>query len=271
MKALLLSISLGLASLHTFADGYMNENMIVFTSESDGSDDPWQDHPKCTPSIQAAGSSKSWLVQYFYADHSPLTSGFITTQKPSSKASECEHLVHFPDQIQGSGTFESFYPNGKMRSQIEYEDGGYHGKLTFWHANGLKEQESNAIHGVTEGDYRIWHPNGQLALSMKYKDDMQDGMKQRWYADGKPWSYVRFEHGVMRGELKQWFQNGKLERRGEYRNGLRQNRYEIWHEDGTPEAVLSYDAGSLIQAQCWSAAGKALASKSCINSYRDEE
>ncbi|AUX85943.1 hypothetical protein C3F34_07605 [Acinetobacter sp. ACNIH2] len=271
MKAFLLSMSLGLVSLHTFADGYINENMVVFTSESDGSDDPWQDHPKCTPSIQAGGSSKSWLVQYFYSDQSPLTSGFITTQKPSNKASECEHLVHFPDQVQGSGTFESYYPNGKIRSHIEYEDGSYHGKLIFWHANGLKEQESTMNYGIPDGEYRIWHPNGQLALSMKYKDDMQDGMKQRWYADGKPWTYVRFENGVMRGELKQWFHNGKLERRGEYRNGLRQNRYEIWYEDGTPEAVLTYDAGSIIQAQCWNEAGKPRARNSCLSSYQDEE
>ena len=271
MKAFLLSMSLGLVSLYTFADGYINENMVVFTSESDGSDDPWQDHPQCTPSIQTIGSAKSWLVQYFYADQSPLTSGFITTQKPSSKASECEHLVHFPDEVQGSGTFESYYPNGKLRSHIEYEDGSYHGKLIFWHANGLKEQESTMNYGIPDGEYRIWHPNGQLALSMKYKDELQNGMKQRWYADGKPWTYVRFENGVMRGELKQWFHNGKLERRGEYRNGLRQNRYEIWYEDGTPEAVLTYDAGSIVQAQCWNEAGKPRARNSCLTSYQDEE
>jgi antitoxin component YwqK of YwqJK toxin-antitoxin module len=75
----------------------------------------------------------------------------------------------------------------------------------------------------------------------------------------------------MRGELKQWFSNGKLERRGEYRNGLRQNRYEIWYEDGTPEALLNYDAGSLIQAQCWNAMGKPRNAKHCLSDYQNEE
>ena len=62
-----------------------------------------------------------------------------------------------------------------------------------------------------------------------------------------------------------------MERRGEYRNGLRQNRYEIWYEDGTPEAVLTYDAGSIVQAQCWNEAGKPRARNSCLSSYQDEE
>lgn len=267
----LILIPFSLMSLNALADGYINENMLIFTSSSDGSDDPWKEHPKCIAIIQPAETAKTWTVQYTYADNKPLTSPFITTQKPSTKPNECENKIHFPDNIVGSGIFESFYPNGKKRSRIEYTDGTYQGKLEFWFANGLKEQESYVLDGSTTGDYKMWHPNGQLALSMKYKSEQVNGMKQRWYENGEPWTYVRFENGVMIGELKQWFQNQKLERQGQYRNGLRQGEYKIWFNDGTPEAILNYQAGKIISGQCWSENAKALTLKKCINNYGDEE
>jgi antitoxin component YwqK of YwqJK toxin-antitoxin module len=271
MNKYLLSVSLALISLHTLAEGYMNENMVIFSSSSDGSNNPWQANPKCTPVIQKTSTTQTWSVQYNYPDGSPLTSRFLTTAKPSMKAAECEHLVHFPDNIQSSGTFESFYPNGKLRSRIPYTDGIYNGKLTFWFASGLKEQKSTLRNGVSDGEYRIWHPNGQLALSMGYKDDAQHGMKQRWYEDSQPWTYVRFENGQMQGELKQWFRNGQMERQGEYRKGQRHGTYKAWYDDGTPQAVLNYQTGKIISAQCWNEMNKPVSTKQCMDWFKDEE
>lgn len=266
-------ISLGslLHSVTVLADGYINENALIFISSEDPDQSPWKDRPKCSPVIQPAETAKTWTVQYTYSNQKPLTSAFITTQKPSTKPSECENLIHFPDHLIGTGIFESYFPNGKKRSRIEYLDGAYHGKLEFWFANGLKEQESYVVDGMNTGDYKIWHPNGQLALSMKYKGEQQDGMKQRWYENGEPWTYVRFENGVMVGELKQWFQNKKLERQGQYKNGVRQGQYKIWYSSGKPEAVLNYDAGKIISGQCWTESGKEKSLIQCKKSYADEE
>ncbi|OTG64210.1 toxin-antitoxin system YwqK family antitoxin [Acinetobacter silvestris] len=271
MNKILLTTMISFCSLHTFANGYMNENMIIFSSESDGSNNPWQGKPKCIPVIKNGESTKTWSVQYTYLDHTPLTSKYLTTQKPSTKPVECEHQIHFPDGIQDSGIFESFYPNGKPRSRIEYTDGTYNGDLKFWFANGLKEQESTVRNGASNGAYRIWHPNGQLALSMGYKDDMQNGMKQRWYENGEPWTYVRFENNKMVGELKQWYRNGKLERLGAYRDGVRHGTYKTWYADGTPEAVLNYQAGKIMDAQCWDESAKSISTKNCISKFSGED
>jgi len=274
VKSLTLTLfSLG-SLFHTatvLADGYINENALIFISSEDPDQSPWKDHPKCIPLIQPADTAKTWTVQYIYSDQKPLTSAFITTQKPSTKPSQCENLIHFPNHMIGSGIYESFFPNGKKLSRIEYQDGTYQGKLEFWFANGLKAQESYVIDGASNGEYKIWYPNGQLALSMKYKNGQQEGMKQRWYENGEPWTYVRFENGVMIGELKQWFENKKLERQGQYRNGVRQGTYKIWYNNGRPEATLNYEAGKIISGQCWTASGKEESLIQCKKRYASED
>ena len=68
-----ISICLSLSSFAIHAEGYINENMIVFTSSMDLDESPWKDHPKCIPVLQNGESPKTWAVQYTYLDHTPIT------------------------------------------------------------------------------------------------------------------------------------------------------------------------------------------------------
>ena len=271
-KLALIAFSLLSINSPTFAggieNGYMNEYMVVFVSQEDPDQSPWKDNPQCNAVSKPLGKG-IYENQYTFENGNPLTSVFLS--KTKIKKDDCETLINFPDDIQGTGVFESFYPNGKTRSRIEYQDGQYEGKLQFWFPNGLKQQENQISHGAAEGDYKIWHPNGQIAMSTKYKQDIPTGMRQRWYASGQPWTYVRFDHGRMVGELKQWFQNGKLERLGNYKNGVREGSYKTWYENGKPEAELNYKQGQIISAQCWNTSGALKTEKSCIASFKDEQ
>ncbi|QIO07740.1 toxin-antitoxin system YwqK family antitoxin [Acinetobacter lanii] len=255
-------------AVQTHAEGYINENMVVFVSEEDPAQSPWKEKPQCN-AVSKSISKGLYENQYTFQNGNPLTSVFLS--KTKIKSGECENLVQFPDNIQGTGVFESFYPNGKTHSRIEYQDGQYEGKLQFWFANGLKQQESQIINGMNDGDYKIWHPNGQIAMSSKYKQDIPVGMRQRWYESGDPWTYVRFDNGRMVGELKQWYRNGKLERQGQYKNGVREGVYKSWYESGKPEAELAYSHGNIKAAQCWNTSGVLKTEKSCIQSFADEQ
>lgn len=265
----LIFLSLFATSMHGHANGYINENMIIFTSIEDADQDPWKDHPQCLAKTTVTEQKGIFENQYTYQNGTPLTSIFKSAKK--AKTGECEIKINFPEGIQGSGVFETYFPNGKQRGRIEYQNGQYQGKLQLWFPNGLKQQESIIDQGQPNGDYKIWHPNGQLALSMKYKDGVQSGMKQRWYESGEPWSYVRFENDHMVGELKQWFTNGKLERLGEYKNGVRHGTYKAWFENGKTEAQLNYAFGKITAAQCWNESGVTQTENSCIQKFKGED
>lgn len=73
------------------------------------------------------------------------------------------------------------------------------------------------------------------------------------------------------GELKQWYRNGKLERLGTYRDGVRHGTYKSWYENGKPEAVLNYQAGKIIDAQCWTASNQVISTKNCIAQFSAED
>ena len=263
----LITLSL-ITSLNLHAEGYLNENMVLFVSIEDADNNPWKENPQCLAVSKPLGKGL-YENQYTYKNGNPLTSVFISNSK--IKNDECEAKIHFPDNLQGSGVFESFYPNGKQRSRIEYQDGAYEGKLQFWFPNGLKQQESRFENGESHGDYKIWHPNGQLALSMKYQNGVQNGTRQRWYESGEPWTSVRFENDLMVGELKQWFKNGKLERQGQYRDGVRHGTYKVWFENGKPEAILQYNKGNITSAECWNTSGTSISEQKCIANFKDEQ
>lgn len=125
-------------------NGYMNEYMVVFVSQEDPDQSPWKENPQCNAISKAIGK-ELYENQYTFQNGNPLTSVFLSKSK--IKLGECENLVQFPNNIQGTGVFESFYPNGKTRSRIEYQDGQYEGKLQFWFPNGLKLQESQISNG----------------------------------------------------------------------------------------------------------------------------
>lgn len=252
-----------------YAEGYINENMIIFVSSESAEDDLWKDQLICTPKIENSEQKGIWKVTFYYPNQHQQTSSYLTQQKP--KANTCDLTVHFPDQINGTGIFEAYYPNGKQYSRIEYRNGQYHGQLKFWHPNGLLQQESNFVQGISQGEYRIWYPNGQLGLAMRYNKGMQDGMKQRWYENGQPWSYALFKADQLIGELKQWFENGQLERHAKYQAGQLQGETKTWYVDGKPEAVLNYTTGKIVQAQCWGETGQTLSKQSCINRHKGEE
>lgn len=269
MNKFLLCFGLLIYPIASFADGYLNEYMVLFVSQEDPDLSPWKDLPQCIAHSTPTAQKGIFENQYTYANGDALTTIFLSPHK--IKNGECEHLIHFPDDIKGSGVFESYYPNGKKRSQIEYQDGYYQGKIQFWFANGLKEQESAIINGESEGDYKIWHPNGQIALSMKYKNGIESGIRQRWYQNGNPWTYATFQNNKLIGDLKMWFENGKLERQGSYRDGVRHNIYKIWYNDGQPEAVLQYNLGKISSAQCWNKTGTSFSGQACSNRYKDEQ
>lgn len=269
MNKFILSFSLLLCPIYSFADGYLNEYMVLFVSQEDPDLSPWKDKPQCKALSTPTQHKGIFENQYVYANGNALTTIFLSNSK--IKNGECEHLIHFPDGIQGSGVFESFFPNGKSRSRIAYKNGEYEGKLEFWFANGIKEQESSIINGESQGDYKIWHPNGQLAFSQNYKNGIENGLRQRWYRDGKPWTYANFQNNKLIGELKMWFENGKLERQGYYRNGVRHNSYKIWYDNGQPEAVLQYNLGKITQAQCWNEDGSQMNQQACNKLYKDED
>jgi antitoxin component YwqK of YwqJK toxin-antitoxin module len=70
------------------------------------------------------------------------------------------------------GLFRAFHPNGKPKSEGEYE------------------------HGIENGSWRDFHENGQLAAEGAYRNGKTDGRWRFWDQDGREEKPVDFKDGV---------------------------------------------------------------------------
>lgn len=69
------------------------------------------------------------------------------------------------------GLYESWYPNGQLREQINYKD------------------------GEKDGLYEWWFENGVLGFRGNYKEDELDGICEWWCENGKQMARINYKDG----------------------------------------------------------------------------
>ncbi|RYY27234.1 MAG: tetratricopeptide repeat protein [Chitinophagaceae bacterium] len=103
-----------------------------------------------------------------------------------------------------------YYPNGSVRTVINYKDGELHGKYTGYFLNGKKDYEYSYAAGVKDGYYYGYHLNGKVASEGWYKDGIMTG----------DWYYYD-NHGKLK--TKAYYLNGELE-------GYKEDYYPTGHK-----------------------------------------
>ena len=82
---------------------------------------------------------------------------------------------------------EEFYPDGKLKSSIEYK--------------GKKK----------DGEARMYYPNGQLQSLVRYKRDKEDGLAEYYGKDGVLTMDVEMKDGKKNGRMRTYFHTGERE------------------------------------------------------------
>jgi antitoxin component YwqK of YwqJK toxin-antitoxin module len=98
------------------------------------------------------------------------------------------------------GNYKSYFPNGLIKSELNYSKGKLSGQIKSWFDNGLINMEMNFYNGYEHGVWRIWDQNGQIIYEENYKNGKLHGLIQTWNYLGE----------ITHQEL---WNNGKLENR----------------------------------------------------------
>lgn len=91
---------------------------------------------------------------------------------------------------------KSFYPNGKLKSEIAYSDSLRDGEAKFYYENGKLKEIRTYVNGRVEGTVRTYHENGKIKEIFTITDGRRDGptsfydstgtyIKDVEYTDGK--------------------------------------------------------------------------------------
>jgi antitoxin component YwqK of YwqJK toxin-antitoxin module len=83
------------------------------------------------------------------------------------------------------GTWKSWYSNGQLQCQGEYQNGRNAGRFTWWHANGQQAAMGQLVDGRPDGGWTWWHANGQKASEGQFSLGLATGSWSHWAADGR--------------------------------------------------------------------------------------
>jgi hypothetical protein len=108
-----------------------------------------------------------------------------------------------------TGLRENYYPNGELKSSVNYKDGVKHGVAKNYYENGNLKLAMTYENGKKTGASYFYYEDGQLYRESIYKNDKLDGVR-KVYADGKLKSEVIYKNGYPSKGLKEYLLNGKL-------------------------------------------------------------
>ena len=169
---------------------------------------------------------------------------------------------HFSKEVL-HGTFQSWYPDGSLKSTTEYLDDQNIGKSILYYKNGNVFKEKPYQDGELNGDYLVKHENGQLYKKINYKNNVavnqipaifyhpngqisetgnfivgqNNGFWQYYNPDGKlmsegNWNIVPMEHvhgilslSVKGTDWKYYYPNGQIMAKGNYNVKEEADRY----------------------------------------------
>jgi antitoxin component YwqK of YwqJK toxin-antitoxin module len=82
------------------------------------------------------------------------------------------------------GPTQSWFRNGQLRSQGQYQKGKRHGQFTWWHSNGQKQLVGYFENGLRVGKWTQWHVNGMKEQQCSFENDQPVGEWIWWDEQG---------------------------------------------------------------------------------------
>ncbi len=162
-----------------------------------------------------------------------------------------------------TGTWTTWYDNGRKRSAEMYKAGGYTGVSTFYNKSGTlnsdytfnstgkqTEERAYSIGGILttvttiKGEDKYingYHPNGQKEYAIITRDkNIRDGHYQYFFDNGNVSNDFTISDGERNGISKEYYRNGRLKEEAVYKSGKRDGKYVNYHANGKMHYNTSY-------------------------------
>lgn len=124
------------------------------------------------------------------------------------------------------GTVKTYYPNGKIQSEVQFKAG--------------------QIEGLT----KTYHLNGALESEQRYKDNKANGRLVRYYPSKKMAVDANYLDGKLEGVFKSYRESGVLDYEAYYVEGLKENVAKYYRENGNLKMEFNYINDRAISGYC---------------------
>jgi antitoxin component YwqK of YwqJK toxin-antitoxin module len=147
----------------------------------------------------------------------------------NKKKIETNWMVSIDDDVEEKkcGIEIIYYPDGKIKSEMNFLNGKKHGQCVKWFNDNTKKSEENWKYGKRQGIQIIWHEeifNDDKLI--KIFDNKCNNSKREKKYEGY------WENGKENGLICWWYSNGEKLKEGLWEMGKRSGKHIWWHKNG---------------------------------------
>jgi antitoxin component YwqK of YwqJK toxin-antitoxin module len=168
------------------------------------------------------------------------------------------------------GMWKTFYPDGMVKTEVNYADDKMNGYLKEYSAKGSLDKMTKYVNGKeklnapelakldVKSDY---YEGGILKFQGTYKDGVAVGIHREFSKDGKVTGAKVYADGVLTGEgiidtigrlqgnWKEYYPGGELKSQGNYDNSKRVGEWVFYYQNGKTEQRGKYDKKGKAQGE----------------------
>lgn len=119
-----------------------------------------------------------------------------------------------------TGVWKAYFPTGKTKSEITYENNRPKGYAKFYHENGQLAEEGIWENNKWVGEYKMYYENGQLFYDWKYSaDGKREGEQKYFHDNGYTMIEGKWDGGKENGEQKEYYYSGAIKSTKNFNGG----------------------------------------------------
>jgi antitoxin component YwqK of YwqJK toxin-antitoxin module len=137
---------------------------------------------------------------------------------------------------------KSFYPSGKLKVEVIYENDKDSGVEKWYYESGGLDCEIPFINGnIRHGTERWFYESGNIEKEIPYENGVIVGMEKQYFEKGGLYKEVPYENGTIKGLVKCYYSDGGLESETPYLDGIVHGVKKSYHQNGGLNCETEYE------------------------------
>jgi antitoxin component YwqK of YwqJK toxin-antitoxin module len=138
------------------------------------------------------------------------------------------------------GLWKTYYPTGKIKSEITHEAGRPKGPYTTYYENGKVEEKGNWSLNKNLGQFTRYYENGQVQQQFNFDEGgKRTGEQKYFYDNGQLMMVGKWNGGKEDGEIKEYYSNGDLKSVRVFNGGVMDEAASSFKKPASPAVATS--------------------------------
>ncbi len=148
------------------------------------------------------------------------------------------------------GVWQTFYPNGNLKSEITYKNNKQTGPVKIYYEDGTLQETGYWKYNKWVGEYKYYYPNGNLKYHWFFDESgKRTGTQEYFYESGKKQISGQWVEGKETGKITEYYENGNVKKIADFEQGKLNGSVTEYYSDGQIKSRSTYKNGQMDVSQ----------------------